>query len=284
MPPLSYFYKSRHSQPPPSARRPLGRRLPVAVAAASLVLAAAAGIGVATLDRHPASDAQSLAGSESTLDGISTSSAARAKRGDAPPPAAAPTSTKPSASSSPAPSSPSASPTPTQPSQKDVSYQFAWQENYYYCGPAATRIALTARGLFPSQSQVAERLGTTESGTNSSEDTARALNSFTGTNFYEPHFIRGESATAADVDELRKSVVSAIGSGYAVVANISGSTVDDAGHSHAYPGGHYLTIVGYRDNGETVRIADPADAEHVGAYTLPVAKMANWIAQRGYAA
>ncbi|MGI5237668.1 C39 family peptidase [Dactylosporangium sp. CA-139066] len=284
---MSYFYTSRHSQRTPSFVR---RRLPVV--AASACLAAAASFGVVALQQGsptPA-DAQALVGAESSVDASSTSggstpgAAAGAARGKQPADAAP---TKPSSPTSAAGSSspsPSASQSATPPVQKDISYQFAWQENYYFCGPAATRIALTARGLFPSQSEVAQRLGTTESGTNSSEDTARALNAFTGTNFYEAHFIRGSTATPADVDELRSSVVSAISQGYAVVANIAGSTVDDAGHGHSYDGGHYLTIVGYRDGGATVKIADPADAQGVGSYTLPVTKMADWIAQRGYAA
>jgi hypothetical protein len=230
--------------------------------------------------------AESAASGETSAASGSGSSApgtARAKQraeAAAPTNAAKPSPTTPSAASP----SPTPSKSATPPAQKDISYQFAWQENYYFCGPAATRIALTARGLFPSQSEVAQRLGTTQSGTNSSADTVRALNAFTGTNFYEPHFIRGSSATPADVEELRASVVSAVGQGYAVVANIAGSTTDDAGHAHAYADGHYLTIVGYRDGGATVKVADPADADGVGSYTLPVAKMADWIAQRGYAA
>ncbi|MFI5912619.1 C39 family peptidase [Dactylosporangium sp. NPDC051541] len=166
----------------------------------------------------------------------------------------------------------------------NLQYQFAWQENFYFCGPAATRIALTARGLTPSQSQVAQALGTTVNGTNSSADTTRALNEYTASGFYSSHFIRGQAASEGDVAELKQSVVHAIGNGYAVVANIAGSTVDDGGHAHAYPGGHYLTIVGYRDGGDTVKIADPADALGVGSYTLSVKKMADWIALRGYAA
>ena len=42
--------------------------------------------------------------------------------------------------------------------------------------------------------------------------------------------------------------------------NIAGSTVDDKGDAHSYPGGHYLTVVGYSERGTTVKIADPADA------------------------
>ena len=60
--------------------------------------------------------------------------------------------------------------------------------------------------------------------------------------------------------------------------------MDNSGHPHSYPGGHFLTVVGYSDAGLTVNIADPADAQGVGAYTLPVSKLADWVALRGYSA
>ena len=44
-----------------------------------------------------------------------------------------------------------------------VDYQV--QETGYWCGPAATRIALSARGVYRSQSQLAAELGTTTGGT-----------------------------------------------------------------------------------------------------------------------
>ncbi|MFB9445191.1 C39 family peptidase [Dactylosporangium vinaceum] len=248
---MSYLYRSRHTQ-----RLLKSPRLPVA--AASAVLALAAGLGATALGHDTPPAAAVAAAPETPAPRETKTAASRDKR-----------------------------PEPTQapvPAQQDLPYQFAWQENFYFCGPAATRIALSARGLTPSQSQVAQALGTTVNGTNSSADTVRALNEYTQSGFYTAHFIRGQAASEGDVAELKQAVVRAVGHGYAVVANIAGSTVDDGGHGHAYPGGHYLTIVGYRDGGDTVKIADPADALGVGSYTLSVKKMADWIALRGYAA
>ncbi|WP_426505802.1 C39 family peptidase [Dactylosporangium sp. McL0621] len=266
---MSYLYRPRHS------RTDLGRpRLPVA--AASAVLALAAGLGVVTVAPSDTIATPAAAAEPSAAPRQTDAAASRGKR---PEPSPTPSSPTPS---SPTPSS--AAPAPAVVADLELPYQFAWQENFYYCGPAATRIALTARNLFPSQSQVAQALGTTVNGTNSSQDTVRALNAYTGGGFYSAHFIPGQSASAEDVEELKRSVVNAVGHGYAVVANIAGSTVDDGGHAHAYPGGHYLTIVGYHNGGDTVKIADPADALGVGSYTLSVKKMADWIALRGYAA
>ncbi|WP_433048160.1 C39 family peptidase [Dactylosporangium sp. CS-033363] len=251
---MSYLYRSRHAK----QRTPRRRRLPIVATAA--VLTVTAGLGAAHMGNAAEPAPSPPVAAESPAPRETQAAASRAKR-------------------------PEPSATPSQaPADKELQYQFAWQENYYYCGPAATRIALTARGLFPSQDQVAQNLGTTESGTNSSDDTTRTLNALTGSGFYTAHFIRGQSATADDVEQLRQSVVKAVSQGYAVVANIAGSTVDDGGHAHAYPGGHYLTIVGYYNNGATVKIADPADATGVGSYHLSVQSMANWIALRGYAA
>ncbi|GAA2392929.1 C39 family peptidase [Dactylosporangium salmoneum] len=294
---MSYLYKPRH-KPEQSDPAPGRRRIPL-VAASAAVLAVAAGLGVAGLEHASststtpaastvqAADAQALAGEPSTgSPGAHDTPAAPQQQRDAAPATtkAAPAPTSTSASTHSAAPTHTASPTPTIPVQKDLTYQFAWQENYYFCGPAATRIALTAKGLSPSQSEVAQSLGTTVNGTNSSDDTTRALNAYLKTDFYKAHFITGQAATQADIAELKAAVVNAVSQGYAVVANIAGTTTDDAGHSHSYDGGHYLTIVGYRDSGQTVKIADPADAQGVGSYTVSIANMANWIAQRGYSA
>ncbi|MEV1018001.1 phytochelatin synthase, partial [Micromonospora sp. NPDC049730] len=44
----------------------------------------------------------------------------------------------------------------------------------------------------------------------------------------------------------------------------------------------YISVVGYRDDGNTVRIADSADA-NTAAYDITVEHLADWIATRGYA-
>jgi hypothetical protein len=185
----------------------------------------------------------------------------------------------------PAPPTAPAQPSPAPPSSKVLDYQFQLQVNGYYCGPAATRIALTARGKSLSQAVVASALGTTTGGTDSAHDTTRALNSLLGgPPVYRTHLIRGNSATAAERDQFQSDVIQAITNGYVVVANIVGSATDLAGGGHGYGGGHYVTVVGYRDDGRTVKVADPANQNVDGAYWMTVSSFANWMAHRGYSA
>ncbi|WP_422770278.1 C39 family peptidase [Plantactinospora sp. WMMC1484] len=171
---------------------------------------------------------------------------------------------------------------PAPPESKLLDYEFQAQINGWYCGPAATRIALTVRDKRPSQDAVAGALGTTTSGTNSAEDTTRVLNDLIGTDFYRTTAIPGGAATPAQMDRLQADVVHAVTSGYAVVVNIAGSVTDLDGGWHSYPGGHYLTVVGYRDDGRTVKIADPAIPGADSTYWLSTIDLANWAATRGY--
>jgi hypothetical protein len=170
------------------------------------------------------------------------------------------------------------------PGEKALSYDYKRQPNFFYCGPAATRIALTAIGKTPSQDDVAHRLHTTTDGTNSAVETTRVLNSVGGDHFYKTHEISGKKATGPQMDELRTSVVHAVSNNHAVVANIAGTVTDTSGDTHSYEGGHYLTIVGYGNGGMTVKIADPADTKGNGSYWVHADTMANWIATRGYSA
>jgi hypothetical protein len=168
------------------------------------------------------------------------------------------------------------------PTSKMLDYQFQLQETYYYCGPAAARIAASAKGHVASQGDFAGRLGTTTFGTNSAVDTTRVLNQVDGVAFYHTTSIPGRSATPAQMDRLQADVVRAISNGYPVVANIVGTVTDTLGGQHSYGGGHYLTVVGYRDQGRTVLIADPADTVADGSYWVTTIDMANWMATRGY--
>jgi hypothetical protein len=187
------------------------------------------------------------------------------------------------ASAAPATSAPAAAPVPPAPAQLELPYQFQLQTTFYYCGPAATRIAATARGLVPSQDDAAAALGTTVNGTNSAFDVARVLNQVTGTSFYHATSIPGQAATPAEMDQLQADVVHAVSNGYAVVVNIVGTAWDTDGLPHAYDGGHYLTVVGYQDDGRLVKIADPANVVGDGSYWMTTINLANWSATRGYA-
>ncbi|MHA4949629.1 C39 family peptidase, partial [Micromonospora sp. SD19] len=49
-----------------------------------------------------------------------------------------------------------------------------------------------------------------------------------------------------------------------------------------FEGGHYISVVGYRDGGNVVKIADSADP-NTASYEVTVEHLADWIATRGYA-
>jgi hypothetical protein len=169
------------------------------------------------------------------------------------------------------------------PAAKELRYQYESQPNFFYCGPASTRMALTATGHLLTQDEVAVALGTTQDGTPSAEDTTRVLNRVAGKGLYSTKSIRDAVATPAEMDRLQADVVNAVTHGRAVVANIKGTAVDTDGAVHSYEGGHYLTVVGYQDHGRTVKIADPANPA-MAAYWMTTIDLAQWIASRGYSA
>ncbi|MFC3503974.1 C39 family peptidase [Micromonospora krabiensis] len=166
--------------------------------------------------------------------------------------------------------------------ERSLGVDYQAQPNFYYCGPAATRMALSAQGKMLSQDDVAALLGTTEAGTPSALDTTRVLNELTGGR-YKTTEIRDSMAKPEQVAQLRTDVLNAVDAGRPVVANIKGTAVDTDGNPHSYEGGHYVTLIGYRDGGDTIQIADPANPAN-GEYWMPLAKVANWIAERGYSA
>ena len=162
-----------------------------------------------------------------------------------------------------------------------ASYDGALQPNGYYCGPAATRIALSAHGTPPSFDGLAKELGTTPEGTKSIDDITRVLNEHTG-GHYASVKLDGQTITPEQTDKLRTDVMASINDGDPVVANIVGQVSDTKGETHRYAGGHYLTITGYSDNGNTVKITDPADRKGSNEYQLPTTDMAGWMTTRGY--
>ncbi|RKN51242.1 C39 family peptidase [Micromonospora endolithica] len=164
---------------------------------------------------------------------------------------------------------------------KELDFHYKFQETYFYCAPAATKMALSALGKDLSQDELAKKLGTTEAGTNSAIETTRVLTEVSGKG-YRTVEIPGDKADQAETDRLRDDVVRALDEGRPVVANIIGTGVDTDGHAHAYPGGHYVTVVGYRDGGNTVKIGDSWSDE--GQYWINTDTLADWIASRGYSA
>ncbi|MGC5376920.1 C39 family peptidase [Micromonospora sp. DT68] len=164
--------------------------------------------------------------------------------------------------------------------ERVLGFDYQAQPNFYYCGPAATRMALSTQGKALPQDEVAKLLGTTESGTASALDITRVLNALTGDR-YRTTEISDPVARPDQVEQLRHDVLAAVDAGRPVVANIKGTAVDLNGNPHSYEGGHYVTLVGYRDGGDTIRVADPANPA-LGEYWMGLPKVANWIAERGY--
>jgi hypothetical protein len=260
-----------------------------------LPLVPAAAIGVAAVVALPASQAfsaatdvrmdqalvvnMSAAQGQSVL-GVSASTTPKAEAARPPAATSRPATTNTSSSASKPAATKTAEPAP--PAKKELSYTYAVQITGWYCGPAAARIALTTRGLYPSQDELADQLGTTVNGTNSSEDITRVLNAMTKTSFYHTTSIPAKGVTKQQVDQLQTDVVRAISQGYGVVTNIVGSGQDVKGNWYSYPGGHYIAVVGYQDNGRQVKIADPANP-YSASYWMTAANLADWIGSRSYA-
>jgi hypothetical protein len=171
---------------------------------------------------------------------------------------------------------------PAFPAAKQLNYQYQGQINFYYCGPAATRIALSAHGHSLSQDEVASRLGTTINGTPSAVDTTRVLNSIDGPNTYHTTDVPHKNVTPKQTEAFRADVMRAINNGNPVVANIAGTATDTLGGTHSYDGGHYVTVVGYADEGHTVLIADPADTVADGSYWMSTGDVTTWMGTHGY--
>jgi hypothetical protein len=168
------------------------------------------------------------------------------------------------------------------PRDKEVKVDYQPQTTFYYCGPAATRIVASAQGHDLSQDDVAAKLGTTVDGTPSAVDTTRVLNSIVGSNTYHTTSIPDATPTQAQTDKLQADVMRSVNDGRAVVANIAGATTDVTGATHEFDGGHYVAVVGYHDQGGTVKISDPADENGADSYWISTSNLAHWTATHGY--
>ena len=165
--------------------------------------------------------------------------------------------------------------------ERELNVRYEAQPNFYYCGPAAARNALSVQGKDIDIDGMAERMGTTEAGTDSVNDITPVLNKETGKDVYRSTEISTPRADEKQTDKLRADVVRTVDDGRAVVANIAGTATDTDGNTHSFEGGHYVSVIGYRDGGNTVTIADSADPAQA-TYRMSVDNLADWIATRGY--
>ncbi|WP_255510252.1 C39 family peptidase, partial [Micromonospora sp. AP08] len=152
--------------------------------------------------------------------------------------------------------------------ERELDVRYEAQPNFYYCGPAATRNALSVLGKNIDVDAMAKEMGTTENGTNSINDITPVLNKETGKHYRSVELKDGK-ADDKQTDTLRADIVRTVDDGRAVVANIAGTATDTDGNTHSFEGGHYISVVGYRDNGKIVTIADSADP-NMASYRMSV--------------
>ena len=102
-----------------------------------------------------------------------------------------------------------------------LNVQYQVQQTGYWCGPAATRIAISARtSNVPSQGTLASQLGTTTNGTDWIGQVTGVLNRDLGSGWYETKEMPNDPPTQAQRDLLWRDIVLDINNGYAIVANI----------------------------------------------------------------
>ena len=179
----------------------------------------------------------------------------------------------------------------------------------YFCGPAAAKNTLGILGINLTQDQLADRIGTYSGGTDSISQIEAGLDGVLAENgeteVYETAAVGGQgeynpvtekaSASEPELKEFQTNVVGSVMKGYPVVVNV-GSTAPGVvinGQPHGYDG-HYVTVVGYSDMGNTVTIADSAYAPSYdangnqtgwqgGTYQMKTKDLADWSAGKtGY--
>lgn len=165
----------------------------------------------------------------------------------------------------------------------EVEYQV--QETGYWCGPAAARMALSARMAAPSQADLAAQMGTTENGTDDISQVTDALNANLGDGWYESKYMPNDPPTQEESDLLWNDIVADIDNGYPVVTNI---VAPPGNQPPGYPPDqtiyHYFTVIGYDDANGTVLIADSASFSGNQIYWLGFDQLASLVPPKGYSA
>ncbi|MEV4732272.1 C39 family peptidase [Saccharopolyspora sp. NPDC049426] len=175
-----------------------------------------------------------------------------------------------------------------QPVTKELPVNYAAQLTGYWCGPAATRIAMSSKtGDLPSQAELAKELRTTENGTDHVGQVADGLNKLlapTGTH-YVAKDLSSRQVSPEMTNELWDDTVRNIDSGKAMVANI---VAPPGNQPPGYPSSqtiyHYVSVVGYDSDKKNVKIADPANFSGNKEYWLSLDQLTSLVQPRGYVA
>ena len=180
------------------------------------------------------------------------------------------------------------------------------EDNRHYCGPASARIALSAWSASPpTQEEIAAFMdwddlancdteGCPADGVRDLAHVAAALDHYLDTDRYQPTYL-SDNPSDAETAELRRRVVDGITAGFPLVAFVYGPGSDEqrkfcpSFYPSDGPPHHFITVIGYEDDGDAAVISDSAsgDSDTWGdfpeTYSVPIADFAKWIGYHGYA-
>ena len=166
-----------------------------------------------------------------------------------------------------------------------LSVEYQVQETGWWCGPAATRCALSARVAVPNQATLAAELGTHEGGTDHISQITTVLNNRVDSGTYYSYEMPNDPPTPDQSNLLWSHVVDNIDNNHAVVANI---VAPPGNQPPGYPADqtvyHYFTVIGYDTDHNTVCIADSASFNGYQIYWLDFSHLASLIPPKGYSA
>lgn len=168
------------------------------------------------------------------------------------------------------------------PAWRVLSVDYQIQETGYWCGPAATRVALSARMIPPSQAALAAQLPTDTNGTDWIGQVTATLNARLGGAHYKTTEMPNDPPTGAQRDRLWNDIVISIDNNYPVVTNI---VAPASNHPPGYPNYtiyHYFTVIGYNPDTREVYIADSANFGGNQLYWLSFDQLATLIPPKGY--
>lgn len=164
---------------------------------------------------------------------------------------------------------------------RTLNFTHRYQETGYWCGPAATQMVLSARGVSQSQSTLAAQLGTTTNGTDWIGQVTNVLRNYVG--WYETKEMPNDPPTQAQRDLLWHDITFNVDRGYGLVANI---VAPASNHPPGYPNytiWHYFAVMGYNPDDQSVFIGDSAGFGPA-TYWLSFNQLATLIPPKGYSA
>lgn len=169
--------------------------------------------------------------------------------------------------------------------EKVLTVDYQVQETGYWCGPAATRIALSARVAVPNQATLAAELGTHTGGTDHISQITTVLNARIDSGTYYTYEMPNDPPTQEQSNLLWSLITDNIDHNHTVVTNI---VAPPGNQPPGYPPGetvyHYFTVIGYDTDHNTVCIADPASFNGWQIYWLDFSQLASLVPPKGYSA